>query len=126
MPWTPEADHAFSRLKILIMETPVLAYPQFDKDFALEIDASLKGLGVCLSQFDSDGVLHPVGFASRALCGAECRYPDYSSFNLELLGLKWAVADNFGDLLMGHQCFQPEKTHCNNYSNCNKTIILLE
>ena len=76
MPWTPEADRAFSRLKMLITEAPVLAYPQFDKDFVLEIDASLKGVGACLGQFDSDGVLHPVAFASRA----------------------------FGDLLMGHQC----------------------
>ena len=105
MPWTPEADRAFSRLKILIPEAPVLAYPQFDKDFVLEIDASLKGLGACLSQFDSDGVLHPVAFASRALRGAECRYPDYSSFKLELLGLKWAVADKFGDLLNGSSMF---------------------
>ena len=104
MPWTPEADRAFSRLKMLITEAPVLAYPQFDKDFVLEIDASLKGVGACLGQFDSDGVLHPVAFASRALHGAECRYPDYSSFKLELLGLKWAVADKFGELLMGHQC----------------------
>ena len=103
MPWTLEAAHAFSRLKILITEAPVLAFPQFD--IVLEIDRCLfKRPWACLSQFNSDGVLHPVAFASRALPGAECRYPDYSSFKLELLGLKWAVVDKFGDLLIGHQC----------------------
>ena len=35
MPWTLEADRAFSRLKILITEAPVLAYPPFDKDRCL-------------------------------------------------------------------------------------------
>ena len=48
--WTPEADAAFLTLKNALCQTPVLAYPQFDRDFVLETDASLKGLGACLSQ----------------------------------------------------------------------------
>ena len=48
--WNSEADTAFQTLKNALCETPVLAYPQFDRDFVLEIDASLQGLGACLSQ----------------------------------------------------------------------------
>ena len=100
-PWTCEADVAFRTLKQALCETPVLAYPCFDKDFVLEVDASLKGLGACLSQQDDSGRLHPVAYASRCLRGAEKNYSDLSSFKLELLALKWAVTEKFRDYLLG-------------------------
>ena len=53
---------------------------------------------------DACGRLHPIAYASRGLRGSERNYPGYSSFKLELLGLKWAIADKFGDHLMGHEC----------------------
>ena len=102
--WSEEADIAFRTLKQALISAPVLAYPQFGTDFHLEIDASLQGLGACLSQADQNGHLHPVAYASRSLRGAEKNCSNYSSFKLELLGLKWAVVDKFGDLLMGHHC----------------------
>ena len=102
--WTTEAAAAFDQLKQALTESPVLVYPDYSKDFYLEIDASFRGLGACLSQQDSKGHLHPISYASRGLRGSEHRYPDYSSFKLELLGLKWAVADKFGDHLLGHHC----------------------
>ena len=34
-----------------------------------------------------------MAFASRGLRGAERNYPDFSSFKLELLALKWAVSE---------------------------------
>ena len=102
--WTPEADLSFQALKQALTNAPVLAYPKFDRGFVLEVDASFKGLGACLSQYDDNDQLHPVCYASRGLRGSERRYPDYSSFKLELLGLKWAVVDKFGDLLLGHHC----------------------
>ena len=93
--WTPEADMSFQALKQALTNAPVLAYPKFDSGFVLEVDASFKGLGACLSQYDDNDQLHPVCYASRGLRGSEQRYPDYSSFKLELLGLKWAVVDKF-------------------------------
>ena len=102
--WTSEAESAFTMLKQVLTEAPILAYPRYDRDFVLEIDASLQGLGACLSQADDEDHLHPIAFASRGLRGAERNYPDYSSFKLELLGLKWAVSEKFGELLMGHHC----------------------
>lgn len=102
--WTEEADESFQVLKNGLTTTPVLAYPRFGEEFTLEVDASLKGLGACLSQAGEDGQLHPIAFASRSLRGAEARYPDFSSFKIELLALKWAVAEKFKGYLMGSRC----------------------
>ena len=102
--WTEEADKSFQVLKTSLTTTPVLAYPRFGQEFILEVDASLKGLGACLSQTGEDGQLHPIAYASRSLRGAEVKYPDFSSFKIELLALKWAVAEKFKGYLMGSRC----------------------
>ena len=98
--WSDDAQCAFDKLKKLLTEAPVLAYPDFTQPFVLETDASFKGLGACLTQEGSDGKCHPVAYASRGLRGPESRYPDLSAFKLELLALKWAVVDKFKDYLM--------------------------
>ena len=61
---------------IYIMETQVVLSPcpDFCKDFVLETDASIRGLGAVLSQTQSDGKLHPIAFASRALSPLEKNY----------------------------------------------------
>ena len=43
-----KADKAFEQLKQLLITTPVLVYPDFIKDFILEVDASFHGLGDCV------------------------------------------------------------------------------
>jgi hypothetical protein len=53
--WTTEATEAFAVLKNLICFAPVLAHPDFTREFILEIDASFRGLGACLSQQVDDG-----------------------------------------------------------------------
>lgn len=65
--WSDEQETSFKALKESLMRAPVLAYPCFNKDFTLEIDASGKGLGACLSQKDDDRRLHPVAYASMTL-----------------------------------------------------------
>ena len=57
-----------------LIEAPVLAYPSFSREFVLETDASIEGLGAVLSQAQGDGRLHPIAFASRALSQAERNY----------------------------------------------------
>ena len=99
--WSSDAQVAFATLKQALTQAPVLAYPDFATPFVLEIEASLQGLGACLDQNDGEGKIHPVAFAGRGLRGAEARYPDFSSFKLELLSLKWAVVDKFRDYLLG-------------------------
>ena len=51
----PEAREAMNILKGKVQSAPVLVFPDFNKPFLLETDASKEGLGVVLSQKQSDG-----------------------------------------------------------------------
>ena len=52
---SPEAWEAFERLKANCLQAPILAFPDFNKPFLLETDASGRGLGAVLSQKQADG-----------------------------------------------------------------------
>ena len=71
--WTPAAQHSFSILKHRLTSSPVLAFPDFQKEFILDTDASLTGIGAVLSQIE-DGKERVVAYASRTLSKAERRY----------------------------------------------------
>ena len=58
-------------LKEKIMSAPVLVFPDFNKPFLLETDASKEGLGAVLSQKQDDRCYHPVAFSSRTLMPSE-------------------------------------------------------
>jgi hypothetical protein len=60
--WTSIHEEAFSVLKQSLVQAPVLALPDFNKQFQIEIDASDGGVGVVLMQ---NG--HPLSFISKAL-----------------------------------------------------------
>ncbi|KAI8517499.1 hypothetical protein Bbelb_035160 [Branchiostoma belcheri] len=101
--WSPECQKAFDTLKKCLMSADILAYPDFQLPFTLYIDASHDGLGAVLSQ-EQKGVERVIAYASRGLRPAERNMSNYSSFKLELLGLKWAVTDKFKDYLYGAKC----------------------
>ena len=86
--WTEECQSAFQNLKRKLVTAPVLAFPNFDKGFVLETDASIKGLGAVLSQRQEDDQMHPVVFASGALSSSG---KNYSVTDLETL-VVWAVS----------------------------------
>lgn len=71
--WTTECQMAFEKLKQILQSTQVLAYPQFDKPFILETDASGFAIGFVLSQ-EHDGQLRPIHYAGRNLTEAEMKY----------------------------------------------------
>ena len=50
-----EAHEAYNRLKVACLQAPILAFPDFNKPFLLETDASGGGLGAVLSQKQADG-----------------------------------------------------------------------
>ena len=66
----------------------MLAYPDFNKDFTLETDASKHGLGAILSQYKEDQQLHPIAYASRSVSTTEA---NYRITDLETLAVVWAV-----------------------------------
>ena len=92
----PEAREAFDHLKAVCLQAPILAFPDFNKPFLLETDASGKGLGAVLSQKQSDGQYHPITYASQIMSETEQRY---HSNKQEFLALKWAVTDQFHEYL---------------------------
>jgi hypothetical protein len=85
---------------------PVLKLPDLDGPFVLRTDASNRGLGAVLLQ-EQDGLLHPVGFASRKLSAAESRY---STIEKECLAIVWGVG-KFNTYLYGRS-FILESDHC--------------
>ena len=54
---------AFETLRKASLETPVLAFADFNKPFLLETDISKLGLGAVLSQKQTDGWYHLVAYA---------------------------------------------------------------
>ena len=94
---SPEALEAFDRLKAACLQAPILAFPDFDKPFLLETDASRRGLGAVLSQKQVDGRYHPIAYASRVMNETEQRY---HSNKQEFLTLKWVVTEQFHEYLL--------------------------
>ena len=101
--WNRECQLAFNALKSALTTTPVLGYADFSLPFQLEVDASFSGLGAILSQEQPEG-RRVIAYASRSLRPNERNMNNYSSFKLELLGLKWAVTEKFRGYLLGAQC----------------------
>ena len=93
----PKSREAMGILKEKVQSMPVLVFPDFDKPFLLETDASKEGLGVVLSQKQSDGLYHPVTFGSCSLTPSE---KNYHSSTLEFLALKWSVMEHFKEYLV--------------------------
>ena len=58
--WTEDATAAFQALKLAVTSAPVLALPDFSKQFIVECDASTHGFGAVLIQEQ-----HPVAYFSR-------------------------------------------------------------
>ena len=92
----PEVQEAMNILKRKVQSIPILVFPDFDKPFLLETDASKEGLGVMLSQKQSDGRYHPVTFGSHSLTSLE---KSYHSSKLEFLALKWSITEHFKEYL---------------------------
>ena len=89
---SPEAREAFKRLKAACLQAPILAFPDFNKPFLLETDASGRGLGAVLSQKQADRQYHPIAYASHVMNETEQRC---HSNKKEFLALKWAVTEQF-------------------------------
>ena len=92
-----DALEAFWTLKQACMNSPILAFANYMKDFLLKTDTSKEGLGVILSPKQADGHYHPVAYSSQALTAHE---KNYHSTTLEFLALKWAIMEHFKEYLL--------------------------
>ena len=86
--WSSSCEEAFQKLKAALQESPILKVAEPDCPFILQTDASDRGIGAVLSQKDSDGVEHPVAFASRKLFQREEKY---AVIEKECLAIVWAL-----------------------------------
>jgi hypothetical protein len=81
--WGDAAAAAFTALKAAVTTAPVLAMPDFSKEFVVECDASSHGFGAVLIQ---EG--HPIAFFSRPVAP---RHRALAAYERELIGLVQAV-----------------------------------
>ena len=100
--WTDIADSAFETLKTMCVNTPILAYQDYQLPFTLHTDSSTDGLGAVLYQ-KQDGKQRVIAYASRSVSKAESNYPAHK---LEFLALKWAVCEKFHEYLYGTKPFE--------------------
>lgn len=71
--WGTQQEEAFQQLKTALSSAPVLAYPDFAKQFIVTTDASDTAVGAVLQQEGIHG-RQPVAFFSRKLKGAELNW----------------------------------------------------
>ncbi|KAK3522299.1 hypothetical protein QTP86_001899 [Hemibagrus guttatus] len=89
--WNPVAMQAFDTLKTAFTTAPLLAHPDPELPFIVEVDASTTGVGAVLSQQQgSPRTLHPWAFFSKKLSLAEV---NYDIGNRELLAIKLALEE---------------------------------
>ena len=112
--WSPQCEEAFVKLKNILCEAPILAYPDFSQPFVLFTDASGVGIGAVLAQIGPDDKEHVISYASRSLKKHE---RNYGITDLEILAIVWAMS-YYRPYLMGtttriitdHQASQDRKS----------------
>ena len=72
--WTDSCQEAFDRLKTALISAPILAFPDFEKQFILSTDASGHALGYILAQKDENDKERVISYGGRALRPAEQRW----------------------------------------------------
>ncbi|KAL5484275.1 hypothetical protein EMCRGX_G020744 [Ephydatia muelleri] len=82
--------NAPSRTQERLTTPPVLAFPQFDREFLLATDASDSAIGAVLSQVDDNGTEKIIAYWSRQLTKAE---RNYSTIEREALAIVKAVKE---------------------------------
>jgi len=76
--WGQEQQQAFNKLKGIFMTRPVLAFPDLDKEFRIEADASNYATGGVLSMKCSNELWRLVAFISKSLSDTERNYEIYN------------------------------------------------
>ncbi|KAL5466930.1 hypothetical protein EMCRGX_G031093 [Ephydatia muelleri] len=118
--WSTTCQRAFENLRNCLVEPPVLAYPNYTRDFLLDTDACCNcGIGAVLSQVDDSGAERVICYASRSLSRQEQRYcvtrrellavVEFTQhFRHYLLGRKFILRTDHGSLVWLRNFKEPE------------------
>ena len=96
--WTDDEQLAFDALKSALCSAPILAIPDFTKDFILCTDASGYGCGAVLMQKDPSGKHRVIAYASKLLNKAQ---QNFDVTNRESYAIIWALR-HFRELILGY------------------------
>ena len=75
--WNAECEAAFQQLKHKFVSAPILMHFDAEKQIIVETDASDYVSAGIMSQYDDNGVLHPVAYFSKKHSPAEYNYEIY-------------------------------------------------
>ena len=84
--YTAKEMDAFGKLRNALCSNPILAHPDWSKQFVVHTDACTTGLGAVLVQMEGD-IERVICYASRSLTKPET---NYSIWELECLAMLWA------------------------------------
>ena len=90
IPWTPEMNEAFLKLKEVLKEEVNLSFPQYSPNaepLELYVDASGSGAGACLCQMQENKRV-VIGYDSMTFEPAQKKY---SAIERELAALRWGI-----------------------------------
>ena len=96
LPWNDECNKSFEAMKAMVLADALLAYPDHNKPFHIETDASDYQLGSVIKQ---DG--HPVPYYTRKLINAQ---KTYTTIEKELLSIVETFRQ-FRSMLLGAKLF---------------------
>ena len=97
--WTEDCETAFKEMKEALTRTPVLGYPDIEKEFILDTDASFEAIGAVLSQKDDSGRERVIAYGSHAMNAHE---KGYCVTRKELLAIYYSC-NHFKHYLYGKQ-----------------------
>ena len=95
--WTSRQTQALEQLIEKVTTQPVLVYPDPEKPFELEVDASNYAMGAILFQRNNKGKARPIGYHSKTFSDTEQRYDIYDK---ELTAIDRGL-ENWRHLLLG-------------------------
>jgi len=95
--WTEKCNEAFKELKEALTISPILAFPDKNKQFILDTDASFDTIGAVLSQKDDQVKERLIAYGSHAMKKHEF---GYCITRIELLAIHY-ICDHFRHYLIG-------------------------
>ena len=72
--WSERFNEAFNEMKNALQTPPILTFPDFNKQFILDTDASFDTIGAVLSQLGDDGYERVIAYGSHSMNSHEKGY----------------------------------------------------